>query len=317
MKKAGLAIAVLASWCFGFSGAMAKFLGEAGLSSNEAVWVRMAGAGVLMLVVLALVRPRALRIPRRRLPLIVAYAVVAVAGVQVLFFQAITRLPVGVALLFEFTAPVLVVLWVRFVRRVRVPRSAYIGAVVAFAGLCVVVEVWQGMVLDGLGLLFAAGAAACCAGYFLLSDSFGDDVDPLGLIAWGLAGAAVVLAPLARPWNMDWSAFERSATLGGNTLPALLAAAWLIVVATVIAYIAGVTAVRRLSAAVGSTVSSLEVIAGAVIAWILIGEALGPYQIIGGVIVIAGALLAQQATAGLPTHEPPVPARKDPSPTPV
>ncbi|MBB2913518.1 drug/metabolite transporter (DMT)-like permease [Streptosporangium becharense] len=312
MRRAGLLIAFASSWCFAFSGPMAKYLGAAGLAPLESVWARMAGAGMLLLAVLAVVRPAALRIPRSRLLFFLAYAVVAVAGVQALYFAAITRLPVGVTLLIEFTSPVLVVLWVRFVRRVRLPRAAFVGAVVAVAGLGIVVEVWSGLALDPVGLLLAFGAAACCAGYFLLSDGFGDDVDPLGLIAWGLLGAAVVLAPISRPWNIPWGALSGTVTpQGGYPLPVAGALAWMVVVATVVAYILGVTAVRRLSAAVGSTVASLEVIAGAVIAWILLGEALGPFQIAGGVIVLTGAYLAQRATAELPAAPPQVrePAR--------
>ncbi|GIH91413.1 DMT family transporter [Planobispora siamensis] len=301
MRRAGLLIAFASSWCFAFSGPMAKYLGAAGLTPLEAVWVRMAGAGLLLLGILAAVRPRALRIPRSRLPFFLAYAVVAVAGVQALYFAAITRLPVGITLLIEFTSPVLVVLWVRFVRRVRLPRAAFTGAVVAVVGLGIVVEAWSGLSLDPFGLLLAFGAAACCAGYFLLSDGFGDDVDPLGLIAWGLAGAAVVLVPISRPWDIPWSAFTLTAAPeGGPAMPVLGAVLWMIVIATVVAYILGVTAVRRLSAAVGSTVASLEVIAGAVIAWVLIGEALGVFQIVGGLIVLTGAYLAQRATADLP-----------------
>ncbi|GAA4230025.1 drug/metabolite transporter (DMT)-like permease [Streptosporangium album] len=301
MRRAGLLIAFASSWCFAFSGPMAKYLAVAGLAPLEAVWVRMAGAGLLLVGVLAAVRPRALRIPRSRLPFFLAYAVVAVAGVQALYFAAITRLPVGVTLLIEFTSPVLVVLWVRFVRRVRLPRAAFAGAVVAVLGLGIVVEVWSGLALDPVGLLLAFGAAVCCAGYFLLSDGFGEDVDPLGLIAWGLLGAAVVLTPISRPWDIPWEAFtETVAPEGGHALPALVAAAWMIVIATVVAYILGVTAVRRLSAAIGSTVASLEVIAGAVIAWLLVGEGLGPFQIVGGLVVLSGAYLAQRATAGLP-----------------
>ncbi|WP_344977378.1 DMT family transporter [Streptosporangium fragile] len=312
MRRAGLLIAFASSWCFAFSGPMAKYLGAAGLTSLESVWARMAGAGALLVAVLAVARPAALRIPRSRLLFFLAYAVVAVAGVQALFFAAITRLPVGVTLLIEFTSPVLVVLWVRFVRRVRLPRAAFTGAVVAVVGLGIVVEVWSGLALDPIGLLLAFGAAACCAGYFLLSDGFGDDVDPLGLIAWGLLGAAVALAPLSRPWNIPWEALAGTATpQGGHTLPVAGALVWMVVVATVVAYILGVTAIRRLSAAVGSTVASLEVIAGAVVAWILLGEALGPFQIAGGVIVLTGAYLAQRATAELPAAVPEVrePAR--------
>lgn len=298
MRRVSLAIAIASACCFGFSGSMAKFVQGAGLSPVEAVWVRMAGAGLLMLAVLALVRPRALRIPRERYGFFAAYALVAVAGVQALFFLAITRLPVGVALLLEYAAPVLVVVWVRFVHRVRLPRVAYLGALIAVVGLGMVVEVWQGLALDALGLLIGMAAAACCAAYFLLSAGSKDlGVDPLGLVAWGMAGAAVVLLPIARPWDIRWAAFTESVTIGGRTLPVAAATGCLIVVATVAAYVLGVTAVRRLSAAVGATVATLEVIAGAVVAWVLLGEALGPAQIAGGLIVLAGALLAQTATA--------------------
>lgn len=296
MKAISLTIAVVSACCFGFAGPMARFLGEAGLTPMAAVWVRMAGAGLVLLSVLAVFRPRALRVPRRRLPFFVAYSVVAVGGVQGLFFLAITRLPVGVALLIEFTSPVLVVLWVRLVQRVRLPRSAYLGALVAVAGMAIVVQVWQGLRLDAVGLLLAFGAAACCAGYFLMSDSFGDDVDMLGLIGWGMLGASAVLLPLARPWDLPWSAFTRTAELGGHVLPVAGAAAWMVLVATVTAYVTGVTAVRRLSAAVGSTVASLEVIAGALIAWVLLGERLSMAQITGGAVVLVGAMLAQSAT---------------------
>ncbi|WP_235854795.1 EamA family transporter [Nonomuraea aridisoli] len=110
-----------------------------------------------------------------------------------------------------------------------------------------------------------------------MNDSFGDDVDPLGLIAWGMTGAAVVLTPFASPWDLPWDAFTKSVTpaAGGEALPVLVAYLWMVLVATVVAYILGVNAVRRLSAAVGATVASLEVIAGAVLAWVLAGETLG------------------------------------------
>ena len=160
---------------------MAKYLIAAGLAPLEAVWVRMAGAGRAAGRACWPWSSRARcgsRAPR--LPFFAMYAIIAVAGVQSLYFVAITRLPVGVALLLEFMAPVMVVLWVRFVRRVRLARAAYVGAVTAVVGLAIVVEAWSGLRLDALGLLLGLLAGACCAGYFLMSDSFGTDVDPLG-----------------------------------------------------------------------------------------------------------------------------------------
>ncbi|MEV4366801.1 EamA family transporter [Nonomuraea sp. NPDC049637] len=298
MRYAGLALAFGSSACFAFSGPMARYLVAAGLTPIEAVWARMAAAGLLLLGVLAAVRPAALRIPRARWPFFALYAVVAVAGVQSLYFAAITRLPVGVALLLVYMAPVMVAAWVRLVRKVRLPRAAYAGALVALAGLGIVAEVWHDLRLDALGLALGLLAAACSAGYFLMNDSFGDDVDPLGLVAWGMAGAAVALVPLARPWALRWEAFTTSATPapGALTLPVPVAFAWMVAVASVVAYILGVNAVRRLSAAVGATVASLEVIGGALAAWGVLGEGLGGPQIAGGVIVLSGALLARTAT---------------------
>ncbi|GGO67869.1 EamA family transporter [Nonomuraea cavernae] len=298
MRNAGLAFALVSASCFAFSGPMGKYLIEGGLTPIEAVWCRMAGAGLLLFAVLAVLRPAVLRIPRSRLPFFALYAIVAVAGVQSLYFVAITRLPVGIVLLLEYMSPVMVVIWVRFVRGIRLARAAYLGAVVAVAGLGIVVEAWDGLRLDGLGLLLGLVAGACCAGYFLMSDSFGDDIDPLGLIAWGMIGAAVVLVPFARPWGIPWESFTVSvAPQGGVTLPVLGAYLWMVLIATVTAYILGVNAVRRLSAAVGATVASLEVIGGALVAWALVGETLGVFQIIGGLIVLSGALLAQTASA--------------------
>ncbi|NUP02401.1 MAG: EamA family transporter [Nonomuraea sp.] len=298
MRYAGLALAVGSSWCFAFSGPAAKYLIAAGLTPIESVWARMAGAGLLLVAVLAVVRPRALRIPRSRLPFFGLYAVMAVAAVQSLYFAAITRLPVGIALLLVYLAPVMVVAWTRLVRRIRLARGAYAGAVVAVVGLGIVAEVWQEIRLDAFGLLLGLLAGACSAGYFLMNDSFGPDVDPLGLIAWGMTGAAVVLTPFARPWDIPWEAFTVSVTPGaGLRAPVLVAYLWMVLVASVVAYILGVNAVRRLSAAVGATVASLEVLGGAVVAWALVGERLGGLQIAGGLILLSGALLAQTATA--------------------
>ncbi|QYC40998.1 Threonine/homoserine exporter RhtA [Nonomuraea coxensis DSM 45129] len=304
-RGAGLALALGAAGCFAFSGPLAKYLIAAGLTPFEAVWTRLAGAGLLMVAVLAVARPHALRIRRVRLPFVALYAVTAVAGVQSLYFAAITRLPVGIALLLVYLAPVLVVAWARLVRKTRPAPAAYAGALVALAGLGIVAEVWRETRMDGIGLLLGLLAAACSAGYFLMNEGSGGEVDPLGLVAWGMTGAAVVLLPLARPWGIPWEVFTRSATPGPGGLPLPVAAAYagLVVVATAVAYVLGVHAVRRLSAAVGATVASLEVIAGALAAWALAGETLGPAQVAGGLVVLSGALLARTAAAARTPQE--------------
>ncbi len=303
-KGAGLGLALASALAFGGSGVAAKPLIEAGLDPLHVVWLRVAGAAVVMLPLA--VRHRAL--PRRRPALLAGFGLLAVAGVQACYFAALSRIPVGVALLIEYLAPALVLGWVRFVQRRPVTRAAALGVVLAAGGLACVVEVWSGLGFDALGLLLALGAACCQVGYFVLADQGGDAgqaaPDPLGVIAYGLLVGAAVLTVVARPWHLDWSVLAGSADLNGTAVPAVALLAWIVLVATVIAYVTGVLSVRRLSPQVAGVVACLEAVIATVLAWVLLGEHLSAPQVAGGAIVLAGAFIAQSATPGEDTARP-------------
>ncbi|WDM13830.1 EamA family transporter [Streptomyces lavenduligriseus] len=303
-KGAGLGLALASALAFGGSGVAAKPLIEAGLDPLHVVWLRVAGAALVMLPLA--VRHRAL--PRRRPALLAGFGLLAVAGVQACYFAALSRIPVGVALLIEYLAPALVLGWVRFVQRRPVTRAAALGVVLAAGGLACVVEVWSGLSFDALGLVLALGAACCQVGYFILADQGGDAgetaPDPLGVIAYGLLVGAAVLTAVARPWNMDWSVLGGSADLNGTVVPAAALLAWIVLVATVIAYVTGVLSVRRLSPQVAGVVACLEAVIATVLAWVLLGEHLSAPQVAGGAVVLVGAFIAQSAGSGKGTPEP-------------
>ncbi len=281
---------------FGGSGVAAKPLIDAGLDPLHVVWLRVAGAAVVMLPLA--VRHRGLL--RERPALLAGFGLLAVAGVQACYFAAISRIPVGVALLVEYLAPALVLGWVRFVQRRPVTRAAALGVVLAVGGLACVVEVWSGLSFDLLGLLLALGAACCQVGYFVLSDQGGDAgdqaPDPLGVIAYGLLVGAIVLTLVARPWGMDWSVLGGGANMNGTTVAAGYLLVWIVLVATVLAYVTGVLAVRRLSPQVAGVVACLEAVIATVLAWILLGEHLSAPQLVGGAVVLLGAFIAQSST---------------------
>lgn len=295
-KGAGLGLALASAVAFGGSGVAAKPLIEAGLDPLHVVWLRVAGAALVMLPLA--VRHRAL--PRRRPGLLAGFGLLAVAGVQACYFAAISRIPVGVALLVEYLAPALVLGWVRFVQRRPVTRAAALGVVLAVGGLACVVEVWSGLGFDAVGLLLALGAACCQVGYFVLSDQGSDDgdeaPDPLGVVAYGLLVGAAVLTVVARPWSMDWSVLTRNAPMDGTPVAASLLLAWIVLIATVLAYVTGIVAVRRLSPQVAGVVACLEAVIATVLAWVLLGEHLSAPQIVGGVVVLVGAFIAQSST---------------------
>ncbi|MFB7500701.1 DMT family transporter [Streptomyces sp. NPDC056161] len=303
-KGVGLGLALGSALAFGGSGVAAKPLIEAGLDPLHVVWLRVAGAAAVMLPLA--VRHRALL--RRRPGLLAGFGLLAVAGVQACYFAALSRIPVGVALLIEYLAPALVLGWVRFVQRRPVTRAAALGVVLAAVGLACVVEVWSGLSFDALGLLLALGAACCQVGYFVLSDQ-GSDAgteapDPLGVIAYGLLVGAVVLTAVARPWTIHWSVLTGSARMNGGTVPAIALLAWIVLVATVVAYITGVLSVRRLSPPIAGVVACLEAVVATVLAWVLLGEHLSLPQLAGGSVVLVGAFIAQSSTPARGVAEP-------------
>ncbi len=305
-RPTGLAFALASALAFGGSGVFARPLLDAGMDSVHVTWLRLAGAALLLLPVA--VRHR--RLLTRRPLLILAYGVFPMAGVQALYFAAIARIPVGIALLIEFLGPVLVLLWLRAVRRTKVPPAAVVGVIMALTGLVLLLEVWAGMRLDALGVGLALGAAAAQAAYFLLSDRTGEDAEPLAVIAFGALTATLLLLPLARPWNLDWGLLATTTALGPLPLPGWALALWLGLVSTVIAYFTGIAAVRRLSPQIAGGVAYLEVVTAIVLAWVLLGEALTPVQILGAAVIVAGAFIAQTAVPAAP--HPPAPAPADP-----
>ncbi len=268
------------------------------------VWLRVAGAALVML-------PLAVRhrdLVRRRPALLAGFGLLGVAGVQAFYFASISRIPVGVALLVEYLAPALVLGWVRFVQRRPVTRAAALGVVLAVGGLACVVEVWAGLSFDALGLLLALGAACCQVGYFVLSDQGTDSADeapdPLGVIAYGLLVGAAVLTVVSRPWSMEWSVLADGADMNGTPVAAALLLSWIVLIATVVAYVTGVVSVRRLSPQVAGVVACLEAVIATVLAWILLGEHLSAPQIIGGAVVLLGAFIAQSSAPSKGSPEP-------------
>ncbi|UQX00143.1 EamA family transporter [Streptomyces sp. RerS4] len=307
-KNAGLGLALVSACAFGGSGVAAKPLIEAGLDPLHVVWLRVAGAA-LVLSPLAW-RHRGLLL---RKPLLLAgFGLVAVAGVQAFYFASLSRIPVGVALLLEYLGPALLLGWIRFVQRKPVTRAAAAGAAVAVVGLACVVEIWAGLSLDPLGVLLGLCAACCQAFYFVFADqgADGEDApDPLGVIAYGMLIGAAVMTVIARPWRMDWAVLGGDAPLGDVDVPALALLGWVVLVATVFAYLTGVVSVRKLSPQVAGVVACLEAVIATVLAWILLGEHLSAPQILGGALVLGGAFIAQSSR---PERTPaPTPAEVD------
>lgn len=288
----------LTSWVlFASSGPLAKAVLETGLSPAAVTSVRIGLAAVLLVPVVAVLRPQALRFRRADLWLLLSYGVLGVAGVQLFFFLAVARVPVGVAMVLVNLAPALVALWVRVVRGVRLPALVWLGIGLAVAGLALVARIGQGARLDLLGVAAGLAAAVCSAGYFLLGEHGAGRHDSFGLTAAGLVIGAVVVAAVSPPWTLSSGLLTAPVVLGLR-IPVWLALLVLAVAGTVLPYLAGLRALRDLPSAMASVLALVEPLVAAALAWLLLGQALRVTQLAGAVVLLTGAVLVQLAGRG-------------------
>nr|WP_198347400.1 EamA family transporter [Nocardia terrae] len=284
----------LTSWVlFAGSGPLAKGVMAAGWSPAQVTSARIAVAAMLLVTVVAVLRPRALRFGRGEVGLLLGYGLLGVAGVQVLFFVAVDRIPVGVAMVLVNLAPALVALWVRTVRRTRLPGTVWLGIGAAAGGSTLVAQIWQGTRVDLFGIAAGLGSALCSAGFFLLGEHGARKHDPAGLTAIALALGMIAAMALAPPWTLSRSLLTAPVALHGARIPAWSVLLVLAVLGTVVPYLAGLHAMRYLSSASASVLAVVEPLVAAALAWLLFGQSLGPGQLAGAVIMLTGALLVQ------------------------
>jgi drug/metabolite transporter (DMT)-like permease len=293
----GLWLALGAAMAMGSAAAAMKALGSTGLPAVNVVQARLLVAGAALMAVALVARRGRVRVARRDWWLVGAYGVVSLAANQVVFMMSLTRLSVGVALLLEYLAPMLVALWVRFVRRQSVSGLVWVGIAGTLLGLGMVGRVWAGFALDGVGFVLGLLAAATMASRFLLADRGLRRQDPLVLAAWGTtvsAGALLLTAAIA-PFPLD--ALARDVDLNGTAVPIVLLVAWVGLVGTAGGVLLVVAAQRLLPPTAASLVLTLEVVVGAGLAYLLLGEGLAAAQVLGGAVMLAGVAVAQVAIA--------------------
>ena len=290
---AGLGFAVLSATSFGLSGALAKGLLDSGWSAGAAVTVRvLIAAAVLLVPALVQLRGRWGLLPGN-LALITAFGFLAVAGCQLAYFNAVQHMQVGVALLIEYTAPVVVIGWLWLRRGQRPGRLTVLGAVLAAGGLVLVLDLVSGADLSLVGVLWALGAMMGLAGYFLISADETNGLPPIVLAAGGLIVGALTLIVAGVAGAVPMHASTRDVAYSNFTVPWWLPMLGLALVAAALAYVTGIAASRRLGSRLASFVALFEVLAALVFAWILLDELPRSVQLVGGLLILVGVVVVK------------------------
>jgi drug/metabolite transporter (DMT)-like permease len=284
----GLVIATLAALAFGMSGPFAKPLLEAGWSPAAAVTARaIIGGLVLAPFAIIALKGRWMALWRAR-SRILAIGLIGVAATQLAYFAAIERISVGTAILIEFMAPLLLVMFV-WARSRKAPKAVVlVGSVFALFGLTLVVSPGGDVTLDPIGLAFAAAAAVGCAVYFVAAARVDDDLPPVAVASVSLILGGIMIGLIGLTGVMPLRAtFDTVQLFGGSVawwIPMLIVG----VIATGIAYATSIKGSQILGSRLASFAGLLEVVAATVYAWLLLGEQMTVPQLIGGVLILVG-----------------------------
>jgi drug/metabolite transporter (DMT)-like permease len=304
----GVSLAVAGAASFAMSGPLAKGLIAAGWTAGSAVTVRVLIAAAVLVVPAAVTMRGRWHLLRANLGLIVAYGLIAVAGCQLGYFNAVDHLPVAVALLIEFTCPVAVLLWMWWRHGQRPSRLTAMGAVLAVVGLVLVLDLTSGASLSLIGLAWAFGTMICAAVYWILSSDEGNGLPGIVLAAAGMTFGALALLVAGLTGVIPFAATRRDVELAGTALPWWAALLVLGGVTAGLAYVLSIEGTRRLGSRLGSFVGLAEAVFGVLFAWLLLSETPLPVQLLGGLAILGGVVLvrmgeprAMDAPPGAPT----------------
>lgn len=319
----GLGIALFSSAVFGLSGSFAKSLLETGWSPGAAVTARLTGAALILALPAAFALKGRWHQLRDNWLTIVLFGLIGVAACQLFYFNAVARLSVGVALLLEYLAPVIIVLWLWAASRRRPRLLTSGGTLLSLAGLVLVLDLTGAVKVDLVGVLWGMAAAVCLAIYFFITAKENDTLPPIVLASGGLMTGAAVMWLAAATGLLPMAFSTADTTLGSWTTPWWVSLAGLVLLATVLAYTSGIMAARALGSKVASFVSLTEVLFAVLWAWLLLGELPGAIQLLGGVLIVGGVVLvrldelrASARAAGMKVQASPLEHANDVEPVP-
>lgn len=297
----GYVYSLTAALLFGTNGSVTRVVVEAGLSPAQLTFFRVLGAAVLSGLVLLITDRGAFVVKPRQLVILAVVGVTGVALLQWTYAAAIELLPVGITLLIEYTAVLMVavIAFVFFKERVR--ARLWVAIACVLAGLAIVARIWVSE-LDGLGVIFACCAAITLTIYFVAGEREVGKTSPMAVAFWTMTFATLFWLLFSGWWEVDPALFAEPVSLTGNLdqiiVPVWVPLLWNMVLGSFLPFFLSLKGLKLLTATAAGVVASSEVIFAFAVAWLWLGEALDGVQLVGALVVLTGIVLAQTARAG-------------------
>jgi drug/metabolite transporter (DMT)-like permease len=294
----GTVFALGSSLLFGLNASTSKVIMQTGVTPEQVVLFRSFASALLAGLVLLVTNRAAFRVAKSEWRSIVAFGIVGVALMQWAYSNAVNNLPIGIALLIEYTAIVIVPIASIWLFKERVLPRLWLGVVLVIAGLVVVSNIWEGG-LNSTGILFAFAAATFLSIYFIMGERGQRSRDTMSLLFYSMLVATVFWLIASPWWTFDSSRlaqlFDLGGALAGITVPGWLLLCWLGVMGSFIPMLLSYAALRHLNATAAGVASTAETVFAFTFAWIWLREAVSPLQLVGGILVITGIVIAQTA----------------------
>lgn len=294
------------AFLFAFNGIISKIVLLDEISAWRLTQIRTGGAFLLLFSFYIIFRRNELKPTKQELPWLILFGVVGVTLVQAFYFVAIERMYVGIALLIEFTAPIWILLFLRFVLKKHVPQGLWYAIALAFTGLLMITQIWDGLTVDQIGLIAAFLDALALAGYFLIGDLLGKTKSSGAIATWGFGVASLLLFFALPIWNFPVDALTNEMNLLGRfedySLPGWVLVLWIVVMGTIAPYLFVIAGLKILSASTASVFGMIEPVMAGVFAWWWLNESLSTIQLLGCLVVIIGISIADHARTKAGSH---------------
>ena len=290
---------IIGALFFSFNGVISTLVLDH-LSPFRLTQVRCIGAFAIIFVIVASRNFQSLKATRREIPTLALLGIVGFAAVQGGYFLGIQRgIPLSLVLIIEFTAPIWIVLWIKFVQKKAVPNGMWGGIALAFIGLIFIARVWDGFTFDLLGMFGALVSAFAIAVYFLVGSKVGEKRSAQSITVWGLGIAGLTWAIVMPVWQFPFEVFTMDMNLrgifDGTFVPGWVLITWIILMGTIVPYLFVISGMLKLTPSKSSVMGMLEPVMAGVFAWIWLAQSWAPIQLGGAVIVLVGIYIADKA----------------------